>query len=154
MSRCATRRAEQTDMPIRTVDIRRTSSEGSSREAPGGEPSRGGAPSAPHLALPTMQLNALRRLFNRPQFAPHEVARLGWRRLEKADGIGQKGMATIVKWLREQGYELADAEQAAESRGTHHAPDARKVERAIRILKTQGYAVLLASTPEALDEDA
>jgi GNAT superfamily N-acetyltransferase len=94
-------------------------------------------------ALPTMQRNALRKIFDRPDFTPEEVARLGHRRLGRAEGIGRKGLANIVDWLRSQGYELA-----GEARGAHAADpaaalkDVKRLEKAMHVLQTHGYTVL------------
>lgn len=44
-----------------------------------------------HHQLPTMQRNALSRIFDRPDFTPGEVAGLGRQRLARAEGIGLKG---------------------------------------------------------------
>lgn len=102
----------------------------------------------PYWQLPTLQRNALRRIFDRHDFAPDEVARLGHHRLERADGIGRKGLATILEWLRGQGYELA-----TESRSTHSREllaslkDRNRLEKAMRILKTHGYTVQRVDQP-------
>ncbi len=93
--------------------------------------------------LPTMQRNALRKVFERPDFTPGEVAQLGHRRLERAEGIGSKGLATIVDWLRCQGYELADDTRRARSRDLPTSPkEVKKLEKAMRVLQTHGYTVL------------
>lgn len=96
-----------------------------------------------HWQLPTTPRNALRRVFDRPDFTPGEVAVLGRRRLERADGIGQKGMATIIDWLRCQGYELADDTRSARSRDLASSPkEVSKLQKAMRVLQTHGYTIL------------
>lgn len=39
--------------------------------------------------LPTLQRNALRKIFDRHEFSPEEVALFGYRRLQQAEGIGR-----------------------------------------------------------------
>ena len=52
-----------------------------------GEPRRRRADATlPAGSLPTLQRNALRKIFDRPEFSPAEVAELGYRRLQQADG--------------------------------------------------------------------
>ena len=97
--------------------------------------------------LPTLQRNALRRIFDRPDFTPDEVARLGQRRLQRDDGIGRKGLATIIAWLQEHGHEL-QADAPSLPFGGRPARGARKLERAMRVLRSQGYAVLRAHLPD------
>lgn len=90
--------------------------------------------------LPTLQRNALRKLFDRPFFTPEEVAALGYRRLQQAEGIGNKGLSAITTWLAQYGYELkppesfADPCRAGKSRR-------RTIEMAVRLLRTHGYVV-------------
>lgn len=93
-------------------------------------------------ALPTLQSNALRKIFERPTFTPAEVARLGYRRLHQADGIGQKGLNIIIAWLRQYGYELRLTDTVVGASGTKPAKKMRKnLESALRILRTNGYVV-------------
>lgn len=58
--------------------------------------------------LPTLQQNALRKIFDRPEFSPAEVAALGYRRLQQAEGIGQNCL------LQAHGYRI---QQAGEESG-------------------------------------
>lgn len=90
--------------------------------------------------LPTLQRNALRKIFDRPEFTPEEVAALGYRRVQQAEGIGNKGLAAIRAWLGRYGYELRapdphDAAPATRSRNR------RSIEMAVRLLRTHGYIV-------------
>lgn len=55
--------------------------------------------------LPTLQQNALRKIFDRPEFSPAEVAALGYRRLQQAEGIGQNCLQAISAWLQAHGCE-------------------------------------------------
>ena len=104
-----------------------------------------------HWQLPTMQRNALRKVFDRPEFTPGEVAGLGHRRLERAEGIGRKGLATIIEWLRYQGYELASDAHGSQARDLATARrQIKKLEKAMRVLQTHGYTVL-RSEPSADD---
>jgi len=104
--------------------------------------------------LPTLQQNALRKIFERPDFTPEEVAALGYRRLQRAEGIGRKGIVTIVEWLREFGLELQSDPRSQPSRDPDAlSKDLKKVEKAMRILRTHGYAVLRVGQPEDGGED-
>lgn len=58
------------------------------------------------VKLPTLQRNALRKLFDRPEFSPQDVYELGFKRLQRAEGIGDKGMLAIVAWLKVHRLEL------------------------------------------------
>jgi hypothetical protein len=76
--------------------------------------------------LPTLQRNALRKIFDRPHFMPDEVAALGYRRLQQAEGIGTKGLAAITNWLKLHGHELQPPmlptakARAGPKKPTHH----------------------------------
>lgn len=90
--------------------------------------------------LPTLQRNALRKVFDRPEFTPAEVAALGYRRLQQAEGIGQKGLQAIAAWLQGCGYELKQPETpAGESRVPRKTR--RTIEEAVRLLRTHGYSI-------------
>jgi hypothetical protein len=58
------------------------------------------------LELNCRERNVLRRLLNRSEFKPQDVARLGLARLESADGLGVKGRRNVLAWLADQGYDL------------------------------------------------
>lgn len=90
--------------------------------------------------LPTLQRNALRKLFDRPEFTPAEVSALGYRRLQQAEGIGQKGLQAIGAWLQSCGYELKPPESTA---GTQKSQSRtrRHIEQAVRLLRTHGYSI-------------
>ena len=93
--------------------------------------------------LPTLQRNALRRIFDRPEFTPAEVAALGYRRLQQAEGIGHKGLLVITAWLHGCGCELNPPELPA---GGQALPkrNRRSIEQAVRLLRTHGYLIRLA----------
>lgn len=117
-------------------------------------PAERGQTVAPSRRLPTLQQNALRKIFDRPDFSPEEVARLGHRRLQRAEGIGRKGLQAIVEWLREEGYELQCEPPAQSSRNSASVSrDQKKLEKAMRILRTHGYAVLRVGNPDDGGED-
>lgn len=90
--------------------------------------------------LPTLQRNALRKLFDRPFFTPEEVAALGYRRLQQAEGIGHKGLSAIAAWLAAFGFELKAPELPPET-GKPGRKRSRSVEQAVRLLRTHGYQV-------------
>jgi hypothetical protein len=89
--------------------------------------------------LPTLQRNALRKIFGRHDFSPEEVVGLGLRRLQQAEGIGSKGLATIQNWLRSQGHELVLTPTAAPRRASSR--QGNDLEHAIRLLRRNGYVV-------------
>lgn len=91
--------------------------------------------------LPTLQRNALRKLFDRPDFSPEEVAGLGYRRLQQAEGVGQKGLDTILAWLRDYGFDLVPPAPKASPVKESSQPSRRSLEGAMRLLRIHGYAV-------------
>lgn len=92
----------------------------------------------PAAALPTLQRNALRKLLDRPHFTPAEVAELGFRRLQLTRGLGSKGLETVLAWLRCHGYEL----DPLPNRCSDEARRNLRIERAIQLLRAQGFTVL------------
>lgn len=96
--------------------------------------------------LPTLQRNALRKIFDRPQFTPDEVAALGYRRLQQAEGIGSKGLASITEWLRVHGHELKVPPQPTSEPQAPPRKSRRTIEMAVRLLRTHGYEVQPAGT--------
>lgn len=97
----------------------------------------------PPSRLPTLQNNALCKLFERADFTPAEVLAVGYERLRKIDGIGPKGLEIIAAWLSAHGLVL-HAQEAA--RSERHLPH---VERAIRLLQRHGYEI--RSPAESID---
>jgi hypothetical protein len=96
----------------------------------------------PLSRLPTLQRNALRKLFDRPDFTPEEVANLGYRRLQQAEGIGQKGLSTIQAWLREYGFEIEPDPQTLRQRGRRLSRrELKDLDSAMRVLRAHGYVV-------------
>lgn len=99
-------------------------------------------PSSPIFKLPTLQRNALRKLFDRPEFTPEEVARLGHRRLLKAEGIGLKGVAAITQWLAQHGLVLQADPPDPRSQSRPLSRTARiDLETALRLVRHHGYEI-------------
>lgn len=97
---------------------------------------------SPLKHLPTLPRNALRKIFNRNEFTPEEVAALGYRRLQLAEGIGQKGLESISAWLQDYGYRLAVPEVTQPSKqNTLSSSTKKSLEAAIRRLRTHGYEI-------------
>lgn len=94
----------------------------------------------PAGSLPTLQRNALRKIFDRLEFSPAEVAELGYRRLQQADGIGNKGLAEIAEWLHHHGFELKRPEAAQPNQNVPRK-SRQSIEFAVRLLRTHGYTV-------------
>lgn len=66
---------------------------------------------------------------------------LGYRRLQQAEGIGNKGLAAITDWLGLHGFELKPPEVAGISRQPLPKRIRRNIESAVRLLRTHGYVV-------------
>ncbi len=100
----------------------------------------GSSEADPLQQLPTLQRNALRKLFDRPEFTPAEVAALGYRRLQQAEGVGQKGLQAIAAWLQVYGCVLKPPEAAADEQ-KRPGRTRKNIEQAVRLLQTHGYLV-------------
>ncbi len=92
--------------------------------------------------LPTLQRNALRKIFDRQAFSPEEVAELGYRRLQLAEGIGSKGLGAIIAWLQTYGLVLKPPEVSEPARTRSPKKMSRNIEQAVRLLRLHGYEVL------------
>lgn len=91
--------------------------------------------------LPTLQRNALRKIFDRPDFLPEEVAQLGYKRLQQAEGIGSKGLEAITAWLKNYGFELTVP--PVNPQGSQVPRRVRQsIEQALQLLRTHGYEVI------------
>lgn len=96
---------------------------------------------SPADQLPTLQRNALRKIFDRQQFTPEEVAGLGYRRLQQAEGIGSKGLLAIRDWLAVHGYTLDRPAPSVGACSGGGRDLRRSIELAVRLLKAHGYRV-------------
>ena len=92
--------------------------------------------------LPTLQRNALRKIFDRHDFTAEEVASLGYRRLQHAEGIGNKGLVAIAEWLKLNGFELSPPDACGRPKPDLPKRMRRNIESAVRLLRTHGYVVL------------
>lgn len=90
--------------------------------------------------LPTLQRNALRKIFDRHDFSPAEVAALGYKRLQLAEGIGGKGLQAIASWLQKHGYALAPPPPVPPSSQVTKRVR-QTIEQARRLLRAHGYEV-------------
>ena len=97
--------------------------------------------------LPTLQRNALRKIFDRPQFSPEEVAALGYRRLQQAEGIGVKGLSAIADWLQSHGHQLPLPPPTVGVPSDVPKKTRRTIEMALRLLRTHGYEVQQKAAP-------
>lgn len=66
---------------------------------------------------------------------------LGYRRLQQAEGIGNKGLTAITAWLRLHGFELKPPEFAGNPKQPLPKRMRRNIESAVRLLRTHGYVV-------------
>jgi hypothetical protein len=112
-------------------------------------PRQGGRGARPMDKLPTLQRNALCKIFDRPEFQPEEVAALGYRRLQQAEGIGLKGLNEITAWLNAFGYALAPPEPESGPRQAVHKKAKKNIELAVRLLRTHGYLVQPGNDPSS-----
>ena len=97
------------------------------------------SPPTKTLALPTRQQNALRLLLAKPVITPEEVAVLGYRRIERAPGVGKNSLKIILDWLRCHGYALAGPVPLPIKLRANQRQ--RKLERAIDYVRGHGYDV-------------
>ena len=103
-----------------------------------GKPSRGSESVTPDL--PTRQKNALRLLLSKPVITPEEVARLDYRVIERAPGVGKNSLAIIRAWLKAHGLELSGLPGPIPDQ--RRLQRQRKLERAIDYVRDHGYEVL------------
>lgn len=80
------------------------------------------------MELHCREANALRRLMNKAEIKPEDVAQLGLGRLERAPGLGTKGLERVLFWLEQHGCELRPAAK-------HEQPDTSRQERILRRLE-------------------
>lgn len=101
--------------------------------------------------LPTLQRNALRKIFDRHDFLPEEVASLGYKRLQQAEGIGNKGLAAITAWLNRYGFELNPPPLSPHA-GAAPKRTRQSIEQALRLLRTHGYEIVTLSSGDGSNE--
>uniref|UniRef100_Q47E59 Uncharacterized protein n=1 Tax=Dechloromonas aromatica (strain RCB) TaxID=159087 RepID=Q47E59_DECAR len=101
--------------------------------------------------LPTLQCNALRKVFDRHDFLPEEVASLGYKRLQQAEGIGNKGLAAITAWLNNYGFELNPPPLSPHA-GAAPKRTRQRIEQALRLLRTHGYEIVPLSSGDGSKE--
>jgi hypothetical protein len=90
--------------------------------------------------LPTRQKNALRLLLGKSAITPEEVARLDYRVIERAPGVGKNSLAIIRAWLNGHGFELKGLPDPVPNQ--RRLQRQRKLEQAIDYVRDHGYEVL------------
>ncbi|HEX5394287.1 MAG TPA: hypothetical protein VFW68_13455 [Rhodocyclaceae bacterium] len=91
------------------------------------------------IELSTMQLNALRQLFERRDFSPEDVAQLDYRRVERLPKVGKKGIEAIRSWLCQYGYDLHNVPEQGGDLADQRLR--ARLDHAERLLKKHGYRV-------------
>ncbi|PKO90127.1 MAG: hypothetical protein CVU16_10805 [Betaproteobacteria bacterium HGW-Betaproteobacteria-10] len=93
------------------------------------------------VKLPTLQRNALCKIFDRPEFTPEEVHALGHKRLQRSEGLGHKGLLIVAEWLRFHGLELSLPAPPAYPTDRIDDTVQNEIKGAVRLLRTYGYRV-------------
>jgi len=93
------------------------------------------------VELNCRERNVLRRLLNRAEFKPQDVARLGVARLESAQGLGAKGLTHVLAWLTAQGYCLRPAVPGDTRESGRQERIKRRLEHAQQLLEQWGWQV-------------
>ncbi len=93
------------------------------------------------VELSRREINVLRRLLNRAEFRPQDVARLGLDRLESAQGLGVKGLVNVLAWLDAQGYDLRPQEVIVNRESERQERLNRRLEQAQHLLELWGWQV-------------
>jgi len=93
------------------------------------------------VELSRREINVLRRLLNRAEFRPQDVARVGLDRLESAPGLGVKGLANVLAWLAAQGYHLSPQEDGEIRESGRQDRLNRRLEQAQHLLEQWGWQV-------------
>jgi GNAT superfamily N-acetyltransferase len=100
------------------------------------------APPEPGVAcLPTPARHALCKLFGRAEFTAEEVFALGYRRLQRAEGIGQKSLQAIIDWLAQHGLALAPPALPEGPPDDLPAALRQSIDGAVLLLRSHGYRV-------------
>jgi hypothetical protein len=90
------------------------------------------------VELSRREVNVLRRLLNRPEIRPQDVARLGLARLESAQGLGVKGREHVLDWLGGHGFNLRPPDSGKLPK---HDRINRRLEQAQHLLEQWGWQV-------------
>jgi GNAT superfamily N-acetyltransferase len=93
------------------------------------------------LELNCRELNVLRRLLNRAEVRPLDVAQLGVTRLESAQGLGKKGLEHVLAWLDAEGYSLRTPESVDARESGRQDRIKRRLEQAQLLLEQWGWQV-------------
>ena len=93
------------------------------------------------VELSRRETNVLRRLLNRAEFTPQDVARLGLDRLQSAQGLGVKGLANVLSWLAGQGYDLRPQVTGEALESDRRDRLKRRLEQAQYLLEQWGWQV-------------
>lgn len=93
------------------------------------------------MELNRRELNALRRLLNRAEFGPQDVARIGAAHLELTPGLGEKGLAHVLAWLEAEGYCLRPSLAANGRESGRQERLKRRLAQAQDLLEEWGWQV-------------
>jgi hypothetical protein len=113
-------------------------------------------PTDADAALPTFQRNVLRKYFRRANFTATDVAEVDYQRLVRFPGVGTKGMQNIRSWLHSFGLELRNVPLPASDNATKDrdaAGKTQRIERAIALLRRQGFVVRPSRSPSDSTND-
>jgi hypothetical protein len=91
------------------------------------------------IELSTMQLNALRQLFERRDFTVEDVAGLDYRQVERLPKVGKKGIEVIRTWLAQYGYDLLNVPEQNDEVAELRLRE--RLDQATRLLQKHGYRV-------------
>jgi hypothetical protein len=104
------------------------------------------------VELNRRELNVLRRLLNRAEFMPQDVARLGLPRLESAQGLGEKGLAHVLAWLEAEGHPLHPPDLSHGSAAGRKDRINRRLAQAQHLLEEWGWQVHRPETEKGSQE--
>jgi hypothetical protein len=92
-------------------------------------------------SLPTRERNALRGLFDKPEFSVDEVLAVDYRVIRRLPGVGPKGIEHIRQWIESHGRRPVHWPQ---NKTAHGLPAAtlQRLESAARLLRRHGYEVI------------
>ena len=93
------------------------------------------------MELSCRERNVLRRLINRAEFKPQDIAQLGIARLESAEGLGVKGLTNVLDWLATNGYPLTPTSTRASEDALRKDRINRRLDQAQHLLKQWGWQV-------------